>query len=91
MQTLAAEIATTFADDAIALMTGSVRIALNIVMAPIERIANACDVGGALPGRRRARREPKAWGRRPIEPRRPFSIRRLCRWLSPFRNLRDLT
>jgi hypothetical protein len=91
MQTLAAEIATTFADDAIALVTGSVRIALHIVMAPIERIANACDVEGTLRRRRPVRREPNSSGRRPIEPYRPFNIRRLCRWLSPFRNLRDLT
>ena len=91
MQTLAAEIATTFADDAIALVTGSVRIALHIVMAPIERIANACDVGGTLRSRRRVTREPHSSNRRPIEPHRPSGIRRLWRWLSPFRNLRDLT
>ena len=38
MQTLAAEIAITFVEDAIALVRGSGRIVVRIVMAPIERM-----------------------------------------------------
>jgi hypothetical protein len=52
MQTLAAEIAITFVDDATALITGCGRIVVRILMAPIERLANACDVAGVLPQRR---------------------------------------
>jgi hypothetical protein len=51
MQMLAAEIAITFVDDATALITGCGRIVVRILMAPIERIANACDVAGVLPHR----------------------------------------
>ena len=52
MQTLAAEIAIIFVDDATALITGCGRIVVGILMAPIERLANACDVAGVLAQRR---------------------------------------
>jgi hypothetical protein len=52
MQTLAFEIATTFVDDATALIRGTGLIIVQILTAPIERLANACDVGGVLAGRR---------------------------------------
>jgi hypothetical protein len=55
MQTLTAEIAFTFVDDAMALMTGGVRIFVRFLMSPIERLASACDVAGVLASRRRAR------------------------------------
>jgi hypothetical protein len=55
MQTIAAEIALTFVDDATALMTGGVRIVVRFLMSPIERLANACDVAGVLPSSRLAR------------------------------------
>jgi len=55
MQTLAAQIAFTFVDDATALMTGGVRIVVRFLMSPIERLATACDVAGVLPSRRPAR------------------------------------
>jgi hypothetical protein len=55
MQTLAAEIALTFVDDATALMKGGVRMVVRFLMSPIERLANACDVAGVLPGSRPAR------------------------------------
>jgi hypothetical protein len=55
MQTLAFEIATTFVDDAIALIRGAGLIIVQILMAPIERIANACDVAGVLANRRLSR------------------------------------
>jgi hypothetical protein len=48
MQTLALEIATTFVDDAAALVRGCVRITVKTLMAPIDRLANACDVAGLL-------------------------------------------
>jgi hypothetical protein len=55
MQTLAAEIALTFVDDATALLTGGVRIVVRFLMSPIERLANACDVAGVLPSSRPVR------------------------------------
>jgi hypothetical protein len=55
MQTLAAQIAFTFVDDAMALMTGGVRIVVRLLLSPIERLANACDVAGVLAARRAAR------------------------------------
>ena len=86
MQTLAVDIVTAFVDDAAALATGFGRAALKRAMAPIDRIANACDIAGVLAERRatlrmwrasRARRE----GRR-------FSL--LGR-ISPLRHLSHLT
>jgi hypothetical protein len=69
MQTLPVEIAkeitTTFLGDAMALVNGFVRVATHLVMAPVERIANACDVAGLLRERaeRAAERERmrRAW------------------------------
>jgi hypothetical protein len=55
MQTLAAQIALTFVDDATALITGGVRIVVRFLMSPIERLAHACDVAGVLPSSRPAR------------------------------------
>ena len=52
MQTLVAEIVTTFVGDAQALLTGLCRGMLRAVMAPVERIAEASDVGGVLAMRR---------------------------------------
>ena len=52
MQTLAFEIANTFVDDALALIMGAGAIIVQILMAPIDRLANACDVGGVLANRR---------------------------------------
>ena len=48
MQTLALEIATTFVDDAAALIRGSARIIVQTLMAPIDRLAISCDVAGLL-------------------------------------------
>jgi len=92
MQTLAAEIAITFVDDATALITGCGRIVVGILMAPIERLANACDVAGVLArGRmdvamKRARTgsNPGTEGSR--DWRSPLGSR-----LFSFRSLRDLT
>jgi hypothetical protein len=41
-----------FIADAVALVNGFVRLASHLVMAPVERIANACDVAGLLGARR---------------------------------------
>jgi len=65
MQTLTVQIASTFISDAFALVNGFGRIVTHLVMAPFERIANACDVAGLLPRRaaRLAERErlKRAW------------------------------
>ncbi|WP_309144756.1 hypothetical protein [Bradyrhizobium sp. CCGB12] len=88
MQTLAVDIASTFVDDAAALVTGLGRAVLKFVMAPVDRIANACDIAGVLAERRATFR---MWRTRrahaPQEGRR-FSL--LGR-LSPFRHLAHLT
>jgi len=52
MQTLVSEVVTTFVGDAEALLTGFGRAVRQVVMAPVERIAKACDVGGVLATRR---------------------------------------
>ena len=54
MQTLVVQVTSTFLGDAAALVNGFGRIVTNIVMAPIERIANASDVAGILAARRAA-------------------------------------
>jgi len=51
MQRLIVQVATTFIGDAIALVNGFGRIVTHILMAPVERIASACDVAGKC-GRR---------------------------------------
>ena len=51
MQPLIAQVTTTFIRDAAALVNGFARIVTHIVMAPVERLANACDVAGILPQR----------------------------------------
>lgn len=58
MQTLVFEIANTFLDDAVALIRGCSRIIVQTLMAPIERLANACDVAGLLAERKARRRSP---------------------------------
>lgn len=87
MQTLAVDIAATFVDDAGALVTGFGRALLRFAMAPINRIANACDVAGVLAERRATVRMWANRARAPHEGRR-FSL--LGR-LSPFRHLSHLT
>ena len=56
MQTLVSQLTTTFVDDAIELVKGFGKVIVHIATAPIERLANACDVGGVLARRRAARR-----------------------------------
>jgi hypothetical protein len=86
MQTLAVEIASTFVDDAGALILGAVRIVARPLLTPIERLADACDVAGVLVHRRRHRagRLERA-GANPMASR----PRRRCHWL--LGSLADLT
>src|SRR5215212_6176781 len=56
MHTLVSQLTTTFVDDAIELVKGFGKIIVHIATAPIERIANVCDVGGVLARRPSARR-----------------------------------
>lgn len=87
MTTLAIELRTTFLDDAMALFSSPARALLRVATAPIDRIANACDVGGILAERRvafRLWRTGRAQARR--EPRRGLLAR-----INPLRNLRHLT
>jgi len=87
MQTLSFEIATTFLDDAAALAGGAIRIIIQILNRPVERLANACDVAGVLP-RRHAFRQAlrQTFGATRANRRRSW---RNC--LLPLRGLRDLT
>ena len=82
MQTLATQLTTSFIDDAIELVKGFGKIVVHIATAPIERIANACDVGGVLARRQSARRL-----RSMMKAHRPRSPRKL----SPFASLHHLT
>jgi hypothetical protein len=92
MQTLALEVATTFVDDAAALVTGCGRIIVQILSSPIERLANACDVAGVLPRRRALRQALEQTFRQTWTNRQ--AMRRQRSWrncLFPLRGLRDLT
>ncbi|WP_065750848.1 hypothetical protein [Bradyrhizobium paxllaeri] len=80
MQTLVSQLTTTFVDDAIELVKGFGKVIVHIATAPIERIANACDVGGVLTRRQSARRQRAT----------PYRARGL-RKLSPFASLHHLT
>ncbi|WP_349627021.1 hypothetical protein [Bradyrhizobium sp. Y36] len=88
MQTLAVDIATTFIDDAAALVTGFGQGLLRAAMAPVNRIANACDVAGVLSERRATFRMWRTSRARARQEGRRFS---LLRRLSPFRHLAHLT
>jgi hypothetical protein len=55
VMTQAPRMANLFSGDAIALVNGFARIVSHLVMAPVERIADACDVAGLLAIRRAAR------------------------------------
>lgn len=92
MQTLAFEVATTFVDDAAVLIGGCGRIIVQILVSPIDRLANACDVAGVLSNRRFSHAMKRARQRQPglkgmSELRRPR--RRRSYWLLGF--LGDLT
>ena len=82
MQTLVSQLSTTFIDDAIDLVKGFGKVIVHIATAPIERMANACDVGGVLARRRAARRLRATM--KAHRPRTPWK-------LSPFASLHHLT
>lgn len=85
MQTLVSQLTTTFVDDAIELVKGFGKVIVHIATAPIECIANACDVGGVLERRRSAQRALDAIAQtRGRRSRRKFSF-------SPFSSLSHLT
>ncbi|MDA9409873.1 MULTISPECIES: hypothetical protein [unclassified Bradyrhizobium] len=86
MQTLAVDIASTFIDDATALVSGFGRAVLRLAMAPIDRIANACDIAGVLAERRANFR---MW--RTSRPRHEGRRVGLLGRLNPFRHLAHLT
>jgi hypothetical protein len=88
VQTLAFEIATTFVDDAAALIGGCGRIIVQILMTPVERLANACDVAGVLANRRLSRAGKGAGREQPGRKGSP-EPRRRCTWL--LGSLGDLT
>ena len=83
MQTLVSQLTTSFVDDAIELVKGFGKIIVHIATAPIERMANACDVGGVL-ARRQSARRLRAMNAH--HPRSPWK-----RSLSPFASLHYLT
>lgn len=88
MQTLTVDIASTFVDDATALVTGFGRGLLRFAMGPIDRIANACDIAGVLTEHRSTFRMWRAnRGRARHKGRRLSLLGRL----SPFRRLAHLT
>ena len=77
VQTLVSQLTIPFVDDAIELVKGFGKTILHIATAPIERTANACDVGGVLARRQSARRLRAA--------------HRPHRWWKPFASLHHLT
>jgi hypothetical protein len=92
------QIATSFVGDAVSLVNGFGRIVTHLVMAPVERIARACDVAGILEGRaaRAAERErlQRAWRsitRDAPRPHRPHRPRRHVRLFGCLRFLGELT
>jgi|HubBroStandDraft_2_1064218.scaffolds.fasta_scaffold2970613_1 hypothetical protein len=96
MQTVISEIAFTFVDDALALAVGFKRIARELardlvaagrarIMAPIDRLARACDVAGTLSTRDRVKRDKICALH---SPRYRFDVLRIR---AAFRTLRDLT
>jgi hypothetical protein len=60
MQALVLEVGATFVDDAVAVMKGVGRIMIHLVMAPVDRMANGCDVAGVLMLRRLAAMRQRA-------------------------------
>ena len=87
MQTLAVDIASTFIDDTAALVSGFGRAVLRLAMAPIDRIANACDIAGVLAERRATFRMWRTSRSRPRHGRRVSLLGRL----NPLRHLAHLT
>jgi hypothetical protein len=99
MQTIISEIAFTFADDAAALVTGFAGIVRDMtvetfmaarkrVLAPVDRLARACDVGGVVAAREAAMTRSRY---RSANRQRTPAPRRWRDRLNIFRGLHDLT
>lgn len=104
MQTVLSEIAFSFVDDANALATGFRRIALELakdlvaaararIMAPVDRLARACDVAGTLAAQNQTRDRVQARVKRQTAgmPRHGSHRFDVLRIRAAFRTLRDLT
>jgi hypothetical protein len=95
MQPLMFQIASTFVGDAVALVNGFGRAVTHLVMAPVERIAKACDVAGILSERaaRAAEREQvqRAWHSLSRGAPKPHRPRRHARIFGCLRFLSELT
>jgi len=91
MQTIVMEITNTFIDDAIAFMRGCGRIIVQIPMAPIDRLARACDVAGVLSDRASLDARQAATKRTPWGSTGPRSWRRRRHGMFSFSSLSDLT
>ena len=95
MQSLPVQIAATFVSDAFAFVNGFGRIVTHILMAPVERIATACDVAGILHERaqRAAEREQikRAWRVLSRDTAKPHRSRRHGRLFGCLRSLGELT
>jgi hypothetical protein len=63
MKTQTMRLPNLLADDAIALVNGFARLVSHLMMAPVERIADACDVAGLLAARRAGSSVYRAAGR----------------------------
>jgi hypothetical protein len=83
MKTLVSQLTPTFIDDAIERVKAFGRTVVRIATAPIERMADACDVGGVL-----ARRQSARQLRAIMQAQRPRPWKRS---LSPFASLHYLT
>ncbi len=99
MQTIISEIAFTFVDDAAALVTGFTAIVRDMtvetfmaarkrVLAPVDRLARACDVGGVIAAREAAMTRSRYRG---ANWQRTAAPRRWRDRLNIFRGLHDLT
>ena len=95
MQSLPVQIAKDFVGDAFALVNGFARIVTHIVMAPVERIAKACDVAGILHERAERAAEgeqvQRAWRLLSRDTARPHRSRRHGRLFGCLRFLGELT
>jgi hypothetical protein len=95
MQHFIVQVAATFARDAFALVNGFRRIVTHLVMAPVERIAKACDVAGILAERaaRTAEREQvrHAWHALSRRAPKPHRSRRHAGLFNCLRSLGELT
>jgi hypothetical protein len=102
MQTVLSEIAFTFVDDAIVLATGFGRFTAELasdlgvaarrrIMAPIDRLARACDVAGILPARNQSKTKTKIETKTKTRAPRRGGRFDVLGMRATFRNLRDLT